>query len=272
MTNLTYLPLLALVAAFVALVYIAFAGVRRGMLSSRSRTLLLVTAAVVLLGTIPLAIRTLWPPDNNKPNTKPKFNVAVEFSIHQPNAEVVQVPFTAGSGSVNIGCEETRSINVQYTLPAGAEQATARAEWVNTNNLESQNSTVNVQGNLVTAVGTIRGLHKTFLLNCPGGGHGELLLRGQYSIKHELPATPVLIKNLHEVADRGQTFATNLPQEANSQPVYFKATISDTESSSSLEGIVTPAQTGGYELKIIDRHGPLPKDVRITGQTLVMGL
>lgn len=105
-----------------------------------------------------------------------------------------------------------------------------------------------------------------------GGGHGELLLKGQYSIKRESPATPVLIKSLREVADRGQIFATNLPQEANSQPVYFKATISDTEASSSLEGTVTSAQTGRYELKITDCHGPLPKDVKITGQTLVMNL
>jgi hypothetical protein len=75
----------------------------------------------------------------------------------------------------------------------------------------------------------------------------------------------VLVKNLHQVAAPGQIFATTLPQEANSQPVYFKATISDTEASSSFEGTVTPAQTGGSELKITDRHGCAPQKFHPTG-------
>lgn len=273
MTRLSYLPLVALAAAFVALVYIALAGVRRGMLSARSRTLLLITAAVLLVGSVPLAIRAIWPPENGKPNvTTKKFDVAVEFSIHQANTEVVRVPFTAGSGSVNIGCEETRSAQVQYPLPPGAEQPTATAEWVNTNNIEGQSSNVVVQPTVITAVGSIRGLHRTFLLNCPGGGHGELLLRGEYSAKHELPATPVVIKTLHDVADSGQVFTAALPQVANSQPVFFKATITDAGTQSSVEGVITPAEKGGYNLKITSRNGTLPHDVKIVGQTLVMTL
>jgi hypothetical protein len=273
MTRLSYLPLVALSAAFVALVYIAFAGVRRGMLSTRSRTLLLITAAVLLVGTVPLAIRAIWPQEDNKPKVATKkFDVAVDFSIRQANTEVVRVPFTAGSGSVNIGCAETRSAQVQYVLPPGAEQPTATAQWVNTNNIESQSSNVVVQPTVVTAVGNISGLHRTFLLNCPGGGHGELLLRGEYSAKHELPATPVVIKALHDVADNGQVFTAALPQVANSQPVIFKATVSDAGAQSSIEGVIRPAEKGGYELKITARNGALPHDVRVVGQTLVMTL
>jgi hypothetical protein len=275
MTRLLSLPVLALVAAFLALLYIAFAGVKRGMISARSRTLLLITAAIVLIGTVPLANRSFWKPEVAKPNPKPKYDVSVEFSIHQPNAEVVQVPFTAGSGSVNIGCEEARAASVQYQLPPGAEQPSATAQWVNTDNIEGQSSTVDVRGTVVTGSGLIRGLHRTFLLNCPGGGHGELLLRGQYSIKHELPATPVVIKSLHDVADRGQGFAATLPQEANSQPVYFKAAISDASgisAPSSLEGTITPGEKGDYQLKITARNGPLPSDIKVVGQTLVMTL
>jgi hypothetical protein len=196
----------------------------------------------------------------------------VEFSIHQPNAEVVQVPFTAGSGSVNINCEETRSAQVQFPLPPGAEQPIATAEWVNTNNIESQSSSVNFQSTAITAVGSIRGLHKTFLLNCPGGGHGELLLRGQYSVKHELPATPVAIKSIHDVADPGQVFTALLPQVVNSQPVSFKATISDATGSSSLEGTIAPGEKGGYDMNITTRSGSLPREIKVVGQTLVMTL
>lgn len=272
MTRLLSLPVVALAAAFLALLYIAVAGVKKGMLSGRSRTLLLVTAGIVLVGTISLAFRSIWLPDGGKTNSKPKFNVAVEFSIHQPNAEVVQVPFTAGSGSVNIGCEETRPVTVQYQLPSGAEQPTATAEWVNIDNIEAQNAVTNIQPNLVIAQGWIRGLHRTFLLNCPGGGHGELLLRGQYSIKHGLPATPVIIKTVHDVAESGQVFAAALPQEANSQPLYFKATISDSTASSSVEGALAPGAQGGYELRITSRNGTMPHDVKIAGQTLVMTL
>ena len=265
-------PILALAAAFIALVYIAFIGVRRGLLSARSRALLLITAALVLVGAVPLAIRSLRTPAGDKPHATPNYQVAVEFSIHQPNAEVAQVPFTSGSGSVNIGCEETRTVTVQYRLPPGAEQPTATAQWVNTNNIDGQTSNVNVQPNVVTAVGSIHGFPRTFLFNCPGGGHGELLLRGQYSIKHDLPATPVVIKNLHDVADRGQVFAATLPQEANSQPAYFKVTISGASDSSSVEGMIVPGEKGGYDLKITTRNGPLPNDIKIVGQTLVMTL
>jgi hypothetical protein len=275
MTHLFSLPILALAAAFLALLYIAFAGVRQGVLSSRSRILLLITAALVLVGTVPLAVRSILPQDGGKPTEKPKFDVLVEFSIHQPNAQVVEVPFSTGSGYVSIDCEQTRSVTVQYTLPSGAEQPTAMAQWVNTDNVEGQTSNVEMQPpdrpTVITAVGSIRGLHKTFLFNCPGGGHGELLLRGQYSIKHELPATPVVVKALHDKAEQGQVFTATLPQEANSQPVYFKATIS-AAASSSLDGTITPAEKGGYELTITARNGPLPHDIKIIGQSLVMNL
>jgi hypothetical protein len=270
MTRLLSLPLLALAAAFMALLFIAFVGVRRGMLSARSRTLLLITAALVLIGAAPLALRVIWPPQTTKPPDKPKLDVAVEFSIQQPKAEIVQVPFTSGSGSINIGCEETRPVTVRYALPSNAEQPTATAQWVNTDNIENRTSTVNMAGNVVEAVGTISGLRRNFLFNCPGGGHGELLLRGQYSVKHELPATPILIKSLHDIADGGQVFTAAVPQVANSQPVYFKVTISDSKSISSLEGLVTSGETGGYDLKITSRTGSLPHDIKIEGQTLVM--
>jgi hypothetical protein len=272
MMRLFSFPILALAAAFLSLVYIALIGAKQGRLSGRSRTLLLITAALVLIGTVPLALRSIRTPDGDTQHATPKYQVAVEFSIHQPNAERVQVPFTSGSGSVNIGCEETRSVTVQYPLPPGAEQATATAQWVNTNNIDGQTSNVNVQPNIVTAVGSIRGLPRTFLINCPGGGHGELLLHGQYSMKHDLPATPVVIKNLHDVADRGQVFAVTLPQEVNSQPLYFKATMSAASDSSSVEGTIALQERGGYDLKITARNGSLPSDIKIVGQTLVMTL
>lgn len=272
MTRLFSLPLLALATALLALLFIAFAGVRRGMLSGKSRALLLVTAGLVLIGAVPLLIRSLSTPEEHKPNPKPKFDVAVEFSVRQPNAEVVRVPFAVGSGSVNIGCEETRSITLQYPLPPGAEQPSAAAEWVNTNNIEGQTSNVNVQPTAVMAVGSIHGLHRTFLLNCPGGGHGELLLRGQYSVKHELPATPVVIKTLHDVAESGQVFTTAIPPVANSQLVYFNVRISGTTGSNSLEGTLTSAETGGYSLRVTVRNGELPRDIRIVEQTLAMTL
>ena len=82
-------------------------------------------------------------------------------------------------------------------------------------------------------------------------------------MKHELPATPVVIKTLHDVADRGQVFAATLPQEANSQLVYFKATVSDASDSSSLAGTIAPGEKGGYDLKITARNGPLPKDIKV---------
>ena len=273
MTPFLRFPVVALAAASLALIFIAIVGVRRRMLSRSSRTLLLITAAFVLTGIVPLVIRGFRTPNPaNSQGTARAFQVAIEFSVHQPNAEIVKVPFTVGSGSVNIGCEEQRSVTVQFPLPQGAEQPIATALWVNTNNIASQTSNVTVQPTVVAAVGSIQGLPRTFLLNCPGGGHGELVLRGEYSMTHKLPDTPVVVKTLHETAAQGQIFAATLPQEANSQPVYFTATISDGSDSSLVKGTITPAANGDYALTTTDRKGPLPSEIRLVRNSLVMTL
>lgn len=93
--------------------------------------------------------------------------------------------FEVSSGQVNIGCEETQSARASFLLPEGAEiVGTLSASWRNTANAKSSSvSTRHAEGNKVVAEGAIVGLPREHILgvaNCPGGGHGELVLSGAY--------------------------------------------------------------------------------------------
>jgi hypothetical protein len=96
------------------------------------------------------------------------------------------VPFRLSSGQVNFGCGETRQAQVFFDSPPNSSfvgEPTAR--WENFSNVSPpQTASAVVSGNRAVATGSIRGLDfQTFpfgIRNCPGGGHGELVLGGIY--------------------------------------------------------------------------------------------
>lgn len=95
------------------------------------------------------------------------------------------VPFQVSSGQVNFGCEESRPLSVTFPLPPNSSFAGApSARWDNFSNSSARQANVVVAEGRVIASGTIRGLdYQNFALgirNCPGGGHGELIVGGNY--------------------------------------------------------------------------------------------
>lgn len=113
--------------------------------------------------------------------------------------------FSTKSGQVTYGCEENNSGGVSYTLPDGAAQVQCAAGWVDLSNTKTQSASCAVGGATVTASGTVRGRDRECIVsdvlsgglikvivgrntacNCPGGGHGALLLQGTYHVSQTL--------------------------------------------------------------------------------------
>jgi hypothetical protein len=96
-----------------------------------------------------------------------------------------ETPFSTTSGQVNFGCEDTRTVEAGFQLPLGATLAGQPiASWQNFDNAKDRmQPTVQVVGDRVIAQGVIRGLdyqNFAFVRNCPGGGHGELVITGRF--------------------------------------------------------------------------------------------
>jgi hypothetical protein len=112
------------------------------------------------------------------------FNVRIHVQGQVDVRDDQQVPFAQSSGQVNLGCEETRQSQVIFQLPPGASLVgNPIASWRNTSNLSSASASAAIQGIDVVGTGSIRGLDSQnfgFVRNCPGGGHGELVVSGVY--------------------------------------------------------------------------------------------
>jgi hypothetical protein len=125
------------------------------------------------------------------------------------------VPFAKSSGQINFGCEETREVNVEYDLPEGAKLVgTPSVAWQNTSNVASQQGNFQDKGQSVVGRGIIRGLdYQNFAItrNCPGGGHGELVLSGTYR-----PAVPApAVRTKIEVQDISTSLINKVQAGAN---------------------------------------------------------
>jgi hypothetical protein len=119
--------------------------------------------------------------------------------------------FQTSSGQVNVGCGEQGAARVTWAPPAGATDILASAQWRNTDNIEAADAHV-VLGNPVTAEGTILGLRRNFLLNCPGGGHGELVLLGTYNTSEPDPHEQQILKTLDDKVNRLQPLIISVPE------------------------------------------------------------
>lgn len=112
-----------------------------------------------------------------------------QAEIHLDGTSVLhesrQSSFTSSSGQLNFGCAQVVSGQATFQLPDNATVVgQPLASWRNIDNAFPLNAVVSVQGNVVNATGTIRGKpYDNFpfgIRNCTGGGHGELVLSGQY--------------------------------------------------------------------------------------------
>ena len=75
--------------------------------------------------------------------------------------------------------------------------------WANTDNIKGQSQQASVQGNMAVATGTISGQDRQWTGNCPGGGHGELVLSGTYVVDQATPDERVDIATLQGPVSAG---------------------------------------------------------------------
>jgi hypothetical protein len=265
---LTSFPLLALVATFAALLWLYSVGVHRKVLNRAVRTALVACLLILFSGQAVLVYRAAkTPPPRPKPEPGKNIDLTVVLSVPESRTEIAQVPFRVGSGSVNLGCEETRHVHVEFILPPGGEHPEATAQWVNVDNLSASNASAITVGDRVDATGVIQGRPKTLFFNCPGGGHGELVLSGQYELRKILPTDPTILKSVRDQAYRGQIFTVALPVPIT-QPI--DVTVSAADSGGGLKGKIVPHDSGDISLEIVSKVGPIPQSIRIVGQTLII--
>jgi len=112
----------------------------------------------------------------------PLYEITADFSGVQTTTGSQAIPFSASGGYTSVGCEQTSPGSAQFTAPAPATQINPTAAWTGVANVSNQTQTPAATGLTATATGTIRGLNKDFFGNCPGGGHGTLVVSGTYNV------------------------------------------------------------------------------------------
>ena len=144
--------------------------------------LLCLVAIVLILG--PDFLRAKNAPDVHASD---QYSVVVHYSGIRRTTASTTVPFQVSSGQVNFGCGQSLPVSVTFPLPPGVTVVSLNLGWTNVNNSNAtSNSVPAVQGNVVSGAGVITGLnYQDFafgIRNCPGGGHGELVLSGSYKV------------------------------------------------------------------------------------------
>ena len=152
------------------------------------------------------------------------FSVRLVIKGTVVNTKKITLTFQTSSGQVNVGCSEQRAAQVTWAPPEGATDISARAEWRNTDNLKSTNANV-LPGTPVTGTGTIFGLERNFFLNCPGGGHGELVLFGTYNVSEPDPHEQQILKTLDDKVNRLQPLIISIPEGSDVKPETAEITI-----------------------------------------------
>lgn len=140
------------------------------------------TAAVIFLSVLVLNPSN---PDAISVSKQANYRVILTIAGTRNTTSNSDVPFQISSGQVNFGCEESRPLSVTFPLPPNSSLVGApSAHWKNVSNSSAHQENVVVAEGRVIASGTIRGLdYQNFALgirNCPGGGHGELIVSGYY--------------------------------------------------------------------------------------------
>jgi hypothetical protein len=124
--------------------------------------------------------------------------VQATFKGVTKHKQSVTVPFSTSSGQLNVGCGDSATTSVTWVVPAGSTQINPQASWQRTDNLKGQNQQATLDGNVAKATGTITGQDRQWTGNCPGGGHGELVLSGTYVIDQDAPDTAATIGTLQD--------------------------------------------------------------------------
>jgi hypothetical protein len=120
-------------------------------------------------------------------------SIGINITSDKKTTVPVVVPFQVGGGQVSFGCGDSAHPAVTYTVPNGARDVTAQAEWRNTDHAKGQTQVATIAGQMVIASGEITGQDRNWVGKCPGIGRGELVLKGTYTIDQE--KEPVRVVN-----------------------------------------------------------------------------
>ncbi|MDU0923283.1 hypothetical protein RXR22_23960 [Raoultella ornithinolytica] len=152
------------------------------------------------------------------------YTAMVTYSGSRTDVTDISQTFTTSSGSVEVGCEKSGSTSVQYQLPTNATTINCTAAWINTSKLNGVSPTACiVTGTTASASGTIRGLDKDCLpgsslfggytCNCPGGGHGTLMISGTYKTPNtNVTSLTDVTVGKYNISNRGVSLS--LPSDA----------------------------------------------------------
>ena len=149
----------------------------------------------------------------------------------------VTVPFSTSSGQLNVGCGDSATTSVTWVVPAGSTQINPQASWQRTDNLKGQSQQASVDGNVAKATGTITGQDRQWTGNCPGGGHGELVLSGTYVIEQDAPDMVTTIGTLQDTVPEHGHATFQIP--ATEGAVLQECELHITSTSTNLVGNLT---------------------------------
>jgi hypothetical protein len=187
--------------------------------------------------------------------------VEVTFSAPSHTKQLMNVPFSVSSESVNVGCDEPRQVSLPFHIPADVGNATinnVQAQWVNTDNVASQSATATLDGpKAATAIGFIRGIPRNFLFNCAGGGHGTLTMRGTYSYEKETKGPDAVVGTIRDSVPVGARFTAALPPDSAGAELKFDISVTSGGQSSHLSGTIVRENTGTPSLSVTEQTGAI---------------
>jgi hypothetical protein len=169
-----------------------------------------------------------------------KYAVTADLKGRRAKEVGQQSSFTASSGQVNFGCEEAKTVAAVWEVPANsAVEGVPQATWANTDNARPIPPAIVVESSRVVATGTILGREAQRLPfginNCPGGGHGELLVTGTYvtRVTQNEPYTESLAAALSSFPEAAREIMLTLPSRRDVSLEAIIVTLSNAGNSES---------------------------------------
>ena len=162
----------------------------------------IIAVSFVALGFNVIRVTSLRKPDQQT-QSGDKYTLQITLTGVRRHTEPATIQFRTSSGQLNVGCGDSASTSVSWSIPLGAREIHPQAMWANTDNVKSQSQQASVQGNMAVASGAISGQDRQWTGNCPGGGHGELVLSGTYVIDQATPDERVDIATLQGTVSAG---------------------------------------------------------------------
>ncbi|MCU1225769.1 MAG: hypothetical protein JWQ42_3862 [Edaphobacter sp.] len=159
---------------------------------------------------------------------KHPLSITINITSNKRTLKPTIVPFEVGGGEVSFGCGESAHPAVTYTLPKGARDVAAHAEWRDTDHAKGQTQSAAIAGQMVIASGTITGQDRNWVGKCMGAGHGELVLKGTYTVDQE--GEPVQVVNTVTgfiTAGKEQSFT--IPGVAGSSATHCEIVVSSVD-------------------------------------------